>query len=146
MINSTFVKHGWKRVPPLRALETANSTKGSETVAVTRTKGVVVPFFRSLSLFLSFRSTRDSNLTRIHPLPPQTRSFLRSRDRSFVRSFLEPRQARLETLLVRRCTPAVGGWQFREADSANEKLVGFDIWGEGRGEREEAPRQRVVVK
>lgn len=91
----------------------------------------------SLSLFLSFRSTRDSNLTRIHPLPPQTRSFLRSRDRSFVRSFLEPRQARLETLLVRRCTPAVGGWQFREADSANEKLVGFDIRGEGRGEREE---------
>lgn len=67
------------------------------------------------------------------------RFFVRAIVGSFVRSFLEPRQARLETLLVRRCTPAVGGWQFREADSANEKLVGFDIQGVG----EEGEKRRL---
>lgn len=81
VINSTFVKHGWKRVPPPRKTKRPIPRKrnGHER------KGLYARFFRPLSLSLSFRSSRDSNLTRIHPL--LSNSIVSSFARSLVRSF-----------------------------------------------------------
>lgn len=127
VINSTFVKHGWKRVPPPRKTKRPIPRKrnGHER------KGLYARFFRPLSRPLSLSLVPLESRFQFNADPSASlkldRFFVRAIVGSFVRSFLEPRQARLETLLVRRCTPAVGGWQFREADSANEKLVGFDI-------------------
>lgn len=95
----------------------------------------------SLSLFLVPLDSRfQFNATPFAPL--KLDRFFVSFARSFVRAarFFDPvkRDWKLCSFVgsFSWCTPVVG-WQFREADSANEKLVRSDIGGE-------APRQRAV--